>query len=176
MKKVVLNELFIYEGEIPSVSNIDNNIIKKNLFSDYSEFEIKKENTNKDIKTNVWQHITWVIDYVRDKFNLENKLTLVPINVFTNFHSKGETSLKRKNTDDYTSYSESPVFTLIYFVEGHDSDLIFEWKDTRQGKCIYTLKTKDYGFVIFNSNLEYYFTENKNNNYRIVLTVDFQVL
>jgi hypothetical protein len=176
MKKVLLNELFVCEGEIPTISNIDNNTIKKNLFSDYSEFEIKQENINKDIKINVWQHITWVLDYVRDKFKLENKLTLIPINMFTNFHSKGEASLKRKNTEDYFSYSNSPVFTLIYFVEANDSDLILEWKDNRGGKCRHTIKTKDYSFAIFNSNLEYYFTENKNNNHRIILTVDFQVL
>jgi len=175
MHKRVLSETAIYHDELPSISHVDNNKIKNSILSDFANFKAADDNRYKDIRVGMHQHITWVMDYMRDHVRGEYGFTLIPISIFAQIHGKGENTIKRNHIDPYDIHN-SPDFTFMYFVNAEDDELVIEWEDHRDKGRFWTIPIKTGKFVMWNSDLNYYMLPNKKDSFRIALLFNCQII
>lgn len=178
MKKKALSETNIYFDQLPDISDVDNvkikNFILTNLFKDIEKNKLNK-NKYGDMEIGTCQDISWVMDYARDKINLNHKFTLIPTKVFINVHTKYETSIKRHHID-YLDVRNSPDYTLMYVVEANNSEIVVEYNDHRKQGNSYNIKLKNKDLIMWNSDLNYYLTPNLEEEYRILLFFNCQIL
>jgi hypothetical protein len=178
MKKKVLSETSIYSDEIPDISNIDNFKIKSFILTNLlNNIEKNKLNENKynDIEINTYRDINWVMDYVRDHVKSKYNFTLIPIKTFVQVHTKHETSVKR-NHINYLDIHNSPDYTIMYVVEGNNSEITLEYNNHRIKENSYNIKLKNKSIVMWNSDLNYYLTPNLEEDYRILLLFNCHIL
>ena len=83
------------------------------------------------------------------------------------------TTIKR-NHIDLNDLKSSPDYTIIYFVKGNSGDLILEYDDHRVKNLYQSIPVKEGKYVLFNSSLNYYITENKNKDIRKHLIINCQ--
>ena len=133
------------------------------------------KNKYKDIEINTCQDITWVMDYARDHVKLNHKFTLIPKKIFINVHTKYETSIKR-NHINYLNIHNSPDYTLMYVVEANNSEIVLEYNNHRIKENSHNIKLKNKDLIMWNSDLNYYLTPNLEEDYRILLFFNCQIL
>jgi hypothetical protein len=178
MKKKVLTETNIYFDQLPNISSVDNFKIKNFVLTNFLKSIEKNElNKNKygDIEINTCQDITWVMDYVRDNVRLNYNFTLIPTKIFVNIHTKYETSIKR-NHISYLDIPNSPDYTLMYVVEANNSEIVLEYSNHRLKENSHNIELKNKDLIMWNSDLNYYLTPNLEQDYRILLFFNFQIL
>jgi hypothetical protein len=178
MEKKVLSETNLFFGKLPEISDVDNlkikNFILSNILKNLNNYNFEKS-LYKDIEINFFKDINWIIEYVRDTINLKYKFQLIPIKTFIQIHDKHETEIKR-NHIEYPNLHNSPDYTVMYVVEGKNSEITLEHDDHRNKNKFNKIQLFNKDIVIWNSDLNYYLTPNSEEDYRILIFFNCQII
>ena len=169
-EKQILSETSIIWGSLPAQSLVNNQKITHNIIRCYVNY---KPNRFGDIKLDYLQDQQWVIDFVREHYKVEYGFTLIAISQYCKIDKPHERSVKRHHLD-YYNLSNSPDFSLLYFVKGK-GNLIIEWNDHRHKHGYWTIPIEAGKYVLFNSDLNYYLEESPTNELRMYLNFNCQI-
>mgnify|MGYP005988303205 CR=1 len=173
MKKKVLKETFFICESLPSQANIQNDVLAQNINDSYIRIEHKQDKRFKDFHLQYQQNHTWLFQTINNEFSLNFNNTLNLISVRGQISRQNESTIKR-NHIDLNDLKSSPDYTIIYFVKGNSGDLILEYDDHRVKNLYQSIPVKEGKYVLFNSSLNYYITENKNKDIRKHLIINCQ--
>jgi len=176
MHKKVLSEISLTSGSLSKNSLVENDIVHFHFFNDFALLSLKKKKRNKynDFELSYHQHHSWILDYIRDKFNVQEQISLIPKTTYGSIHFFGESSLKRNHMDTYDS-KHSSDYVVIYMVQGK-GDLILEWKDHRNTQKDLVIPIIGGKYVVFSANIDYFFTPNKSTDIRTIITWNCDII
>jgi hypothetical protein len=164
MKENIIYKKIICTDFLPKDSLVNNSEIKSHIFLNF----IKNNSKEDIINLNYNQHSQWVFEYIHDKFKTYIGNTLGIVNNYAEIHNKNEISIKKNNHNHYDLFN-SPDYTAAYVVQGDNSNLIIEWENSKHKNIKESFNIKEKDIIIWNSDLNYYFTENNNEAERIIL-------
>jgi hypothetical protein len=171
MKKKVLSEILIFEDILPTISKVNNTIIKNSILEKIiKEINFIGDERYKDIEINDNQNITWLIQYICDNMNARHDIKLYPINIFANIHEKNENYIKR-NYINFFDYKKCPDYTCMYFVDSDENNLIFEYDEHKKNYLEIPFNTGK--IILWDSSLDHYLMPNK-NELRVILGCNFK--
>lgn len=172
MEKKVLSEILIFEDILPTISKVDNTIIKNSILEKIiKEINFVGDERFKDVQINPHhQHIIWWTQYICDNMTARHKINLCPINYFAKIHEKNESSIKRNYIDLYND-KICPDYTCMYFVDSDENNLIFEYNEYKKNYLEIPFKTGK--IILWDSSLNHYLMPN-NNDLRIILGCNFK--
>jgi hypothetical protein len=181
--KITLTEQFIIFDEIPSILKDKLNLdrIQTNILQNYSDNKFQSDdvfNYHKDyVHVDDDQHLTWIIDYIRDHYRGEYMKTPVIKQRAALVQNKGHTINTHHHIDEFDLWN-SPDISCIYTLSDNEipSDLIFEYDKGREKHARYRIPLFHNRFVLFNSELNHYLTPNKNDEPIVNLSFQFQLL
>lgn len=164
MKEYILYKKIICSDFLPKDSLVNNSEIKSHIFLNF----IKNNSENNIINLNFNQHCHWIYEYIHDKFKTYLNKTLEIVNIYAEVHNVNEISVKKHN-HNYYDLINSPDYTAAYIVQGENSNLIIEWEDSKYKNKKESFNIKERNIILWNSDLNYYFSSNDSNSERIIL-------
>jgi len=176
MQKQVLVEKSITWGNLSNDSLVKNDILKKFAIDDCNKFVPSFHNRYNDIKYTHHKYYNWIMEYIRDHYRKHsfNKLTLECYDSFLNRDKKYESTYKRNHIDPY-NLQASPEMTVIYILQGDGGELTIEWDNGKHKDNFWKFPIREKQFFIFNSDIDYYFTKNTEEEDRIYITYNCQL-
>ena len=181
--KILLTEQSVVYGEIPSIlkDKLDLDRIKTDIIKNYAlnNFQSKDIfNYHKDyIEMSDDQHITWILDYIREHYRAEYGRTPILTQRAGIIQNKGHTINTHHHIDEFDLWN-SPDISCIYTLEAgkEPSEIVFEYVKGREKHARYRIPMLENRFIIFNSDLAHYLTPNKNEDAIVNLSFQFQLL
>ncbi len=164
MKENILYKKIICTDSLPKESLVNNSEIKSHIFLNF----IKNNSKDNFIKLNFNQHCQWIYEYIHDKFKTYLKETLEIVDMYSEIHVVNEISIKKNNHNHYDLIN-SPDYIAAYIVQGENSNLIIEWEDAKHKNIKESFNVKKGNIILWNSDLNYYFSHNNDNLERIIL-------
>jgi hypothetical protein len=164
MKADILYNKVLAVDSLPKESLVNNSAIKSHILLNY----IKNNSDNNHIPLSHQQDCHWVFQYIHEKFNVKLKEVLGIKNMYAEVHNINEMTVKKNNHDHY-DLTNSPYYTAAYIVQGENSNLIIEWENALKKNQTKIVPIKQNTIIIWNSDLNYYFTSNNFDEERIVL-------
>ena len=164
MQENILYKKIICTDFLPKDSLVNDSEIKSHIFLNF----IKNNSDNNTISLTFNQHCQWVYEYIHDKFKTYLGKTLEIVNMYAEVHAIDEISIKKHNHNHYNLIN-SPDYTAAYIVQGENSNLIIEWEDAKNKNVKESFNIKNRNIILWNSDLNYYFSSNNGNSERIIL-------
>jgi len=179
--KILLTEQSIIFGEIPSILKLDLDRIKTNVVKNYAFGNFKSNddfNYHKDyLKIDDDQHITWLLDYIRDHYRAEYEKTPIITQRAGLLQNKGQMINTHHHIDCFDLWN-SPDISCIYTVDTGPQPVFlhFEYEKGREKHARWKIPLLKNRYIIFNSDLNHYFSANKNTDPIVNLSFQFQLL
>jgi len=167
MNEIILSKTCLYYDYLPKISKVNNNLLKKFIL-----FNKKLNTSNRfgDIKMGVHQHITWIMNYISDKFLVLHNKTLIPLNIIAQINKKGKKIVKR-NYVNFKDIKKCPYYTYLYCINGK-TKLTFYFNDNVDKNKKWIIPVEKNKYVMWNSNLDYSI-DNKENNDLLIVNCQF---
>ena len=187
MQKIILSEQFVLTGTVNSVAHLNPKLIKNHCLSNFTlDNKIKSDQFwhLEDYNTIPYhQHIQWFQDYVRDHFRAECGKTPTPctgdqdLNIRSIIQQSGE-SINYHNHVNPWDLENSPEMSCLYCVSETPEPVhvIFKYDDGRNKHRLWKQEIKYNQFILFNSELDHYITQNKNSGFLVNLSTHCQLL
>ena len=171
MKEVQLVKSSVYLDELPKISHVDQKYLEE-----YILYISKKNKKNiNEFELPIDKHITWVMDYIRDKFVLTQNKSLSIVNILGKVYNKKTTFIK-KNYFNLKNTSICPEYTFIYVINSND-EIVIEFKTNFKKNLIWKKQIKNREYILWNSHLNYYINFNKKyKNKSIFLLINCKVI
>jgi len=183
MKSITLREDNIYIGEckFPKNCSIDRTQIKFNIFESYLLKNLINEQ-HKDYKIKWCQGIESSEKYIEDHWRIQQKDGEVSIkghldkkDNFGKLLFPNEMS-KMRNHIIYPEVHKSPQLVYLYGVDVKDCFVTINYYNKFNHLCGITLPLKNNHYILFNSDLNYYFEKNKTEDINTVLTTLYGII
>lgn len=171
-KTKVLTDRHLIYGNINSVSSkIDNAEISRAILKDEEKQISSFNDTYQDIQLNYIPMHDWVIRNITENFQLIKPSSFLIDSIYANVERKNQNSFKRSTLLE-NNMQDSPHYTVLYICNcGYDSGKLFlEYKNEKSLKETQNFIIEEGNYYIFNSDVEYYFSRNKDEEPRIYIT------
>ena len=177
--KKVLSEEFVIVHQLSKKLLIDYNIILDHFKkSKKQNLRVRPEHWYSDnnyYKLDALQHITWLVDYIRDNYRYECEQR-IKINSLSGIYLNYNESIGSHHHINDWDYEESPDMSLVFCLDPGDKpcEIIFEHEYGRHKKRRYAVTFKKGRFVMFPSYLRHSITQNKNKKPFVGLSMRWQ--
>lgn len=179
MRKISLVEQFLYVDTFPlkqSLVNLEK--VKFNAMLNYWGDHRQTNNENSFLYDyyNLTQdkNITWILDYVKDKHDLESKRNLINPQSRLLIQGKDESINYHNHIDEYDLIN-SPSISGIYTISCGENPVYFKVKygAGRKQEFEHLIPLKENQLIVFNSELFHCFTKNENKKHIINICFTF---
>tara|TARA_Y100001938_G_C7956488_1_gene361986 strand:- start:112 stop:675 length:564 start_codon:yes stop_codon:yes gene_type:complete len=187
MHKKTLSEKFIITGTVDTVSFVKPKLIENHCLSNFSLADKIKDDQFWHLedysKTPYHQHIHWFQDYIRDHYKLDYNATLVHpkehqhLNIRSIIQQSGE-SINYHNHVNPWDLENSPEVSCLYCVSETPEPVyvIFKYNDGRNKHLLWKEEIKYNKYILFNSDIDHYITQNKNSGFLVNLSTHYQLI
>ena len=187
MEKKLLSETSIVTGTVDSVSYIKPKLIENHCLSNFSLSDKIKDDQFWHLKDyNIvpyHQHIQWLQDYIRDHYRVDYGAVLIPPAEHTHLNIRSivqqtNESINYHNHVNPWNLEHSPDISCLYCVSEtpEPAYVVFKYDDGRNAHNLWKVEIKYNQFILFNSHLEHYITQNKNSGFLVNLSTHYQLL
>jgi len=92
-------------------------------------------------------------------------------------HNKGE-STNLHSHESHDNYTRGPHVSAAFWVQVPENggDFVFRYKPNPYIVANKVIKSKDAGFLLFDSTMEHFVTKNCSNEFRIVISMNFKIV
>ena len=161
-----------YEINRKKIKNIilDSYVNKKRISNNKLDYSFN------DYKVEYCQELQWLIDYIKDHFQVEHRSSLIPEINFGTVLIPNEKSYIKNNVDP-VDLRNSPDYTCVYGVDiNGDCDLVIEYDDNRRAGRTWHIPLENNKYYIFPSTQRYFFTANKSDKFNVILTSTYEYI
>lgn len=187
MQKSLLSETFIVRGTVDKRAHLKPKLIENHCLSNFTlDNKIKSDqfwHLEDYHAVPYHQHIQWFQDYVRDHYLEQFGKTLIPPadHIHLNIRSIVQQTGESINYHDHLNpwdLENSPEVSCLYCVSETPEpiDIIFKYDDGRNKHRLWKETIKYNQFILFNSDLSHYITQNKNSGFLVNLSTHYQLL
>ena len=155
MQKVVLSEISLIHGFVETPKGYEINRKKiKNIIIDSYVNQKRISNNKLDYSYNDYEveyclELQWLLDYIRDHFQVEHGHALISKLHFGNVMTPNEKSYTR-NSLDPVDLRNGPDYTCIYGIDiNKDCDLVIEYNDNRRAGRTWHIPLKIINTIFF---------------------------
>lgn len=177
MKKTVLSEIDIYQGDLKMPKNFD--IDRSKLKADILDSHLKEHTISNDpfsfsfldIKVPFSKALDMLQRYVIEFLFLEHKIKLFPVETFGNVLKPNEQTFSR-NFLDLFNVSNSIDYVLLYGVDlaKDSSSIVIEYDNKKLLNQKHFIPLNDNYFVLIPGSQRFFVSNNTSNQTNIVLT------
>lgn len=164
----LLSETFITIKKLDTVSKVNHTFVEKFIKDNSKNSSFLSDNKFSFLKyykpLPYHQQIQWLRDYIIDHFGAEYHRRIDLKREFLLEQKPGQIINTHNHIDEH-ELNNSPDFTIFYNISNNkiNSELVIEYNDHRFKQRGFYTELKFNKFVIFNSSLNFYISENKNN-------------
>ena len=167
IKQNILSKIDLYYGDI----------------SMPTDFEIDKDQLQKDILTSIIQDCKYPYSkewdklntYLREHINLEYDFSL--INKLTNgFMFKQNESNLPECENNKVDLRNSPDYVMLYGVDLENTNVRIYYDDNRRAGRSWDIKLENNKFIIFPSTLIYHISNNQQNKLNFILKITYEYI
>ena len=179
--KKVLSEEFVIVHQLSKKLLIDYNIILDHVKkSKKQNLRVRPEHWYSDnnyYKLDALQHITWLVDYIRDNYHYECEQR-IKINSLSGIYLNYNESIGSHHHINDWDYNNSPEISAIYCLTGDEkkSSVIFEYEFGRNKKLRWRENLKENKLILFPSYLKHFIPKNISDEAMVALSFQFQLL
>ena len=176
MQQKVLSQIDIYTDTVQG-SQIDNSQLKNDLLnSSILEKRLSdnsKDYSYQDLQLPFSKSYSWLVDYVRDHFNVDYHKVLVPKKEWGNIYLPKESSHSRHQVEPLL-LKQSPDYTYIYCVEvtKNTCEFVMEYDDNRRANRAWHIPLETNKLIIFPSTQRYFISQNTGKYMNVFITVN----
>ena len=176
MQQKVLSQIDIYTDTVQG-SQIDNSQLKNDLLnSSILEKRLSdnpKDYSYQDLQLPFSKSYSWLVDYVRDHFNVDYNKVLVPTKEWGNIYLPKESSHSRHQVEPLL-LKQSPDYTYIYCVEvtKNTCEFVMEYDDNRRANRAWHIPLETNKLIIFPSTQRYFISQNTGKYMNVFITVN----
>jgi len=184
MHKRVLSETYLEQHFLSEKSLVSDNHLINHANKCVEKLSDDIFNYQKDyFKIIDDKQIFWLIEYIRDIFDLHNNLTLIPLKSGVIKLKPGQILGSHNHLDEY-DIANSPDITCLYGVKVKKADVedwsknsyvMVEYEDHRWKQKKYQVPVEHRKFVLFNSSLNHSIV-NKDDEDIILFSFQFQTI
>lgn len=182
MKKTVLSEIDIYQGDLKMPKNFDVN--RSKLKADILDSHLQENTITNDpfsfsfldYKIPMSKELDMTEAYIRENLHANFKISMCPVVRFGNVLKPNEQTFSR-NFLDFNNPSNSIDYVLVYGVDVADDScsLVIEYNNNKYLNQKYFIPMQNNYFVLFPGSERFFISSNTSKQTNVFLTCAFQI-
>lgn len=170
--KIILSEQITVFGNILTEhSKIDSNLINESILKDLEKTTFGVHNKYYDINLTYHGQHSWIFDLIKEQVSVYHGIPFINYKNWANIEGYNEISITRNNVDS-NNIEGQPHFTLIYMLKAGSNagELVINYDTPLQKNKNEYFSVQEGNFYLFNSNINYYFSKNFDQENRTYIT------
>jgi hypothetical protein len=181
MKKTILSETFIITDYVSNLLKIDDKEYSSHILKSFKENETLSKNTfhytSLVKKLNDHHFNNWLFEYLNNHLNTQYDICVSINKSNCLVLQKNKFTFSFHQSDDYKLYDTCDL-TFYYVAQIGDkkSNIVIHYNDNNFKDLKYTEVLDNRKIIMFNSNLNHYFTLNENDKDTIIINFELRIL
>jgi len=178
-ERLTLDKTCITWGKLPSISHIDNNKVKNHILKNKNNLERLSSNEFEPYyqyyKQVYTKELTWLTEYIMQNYTAA---FVKPLELFECVFliQEPNQTIRTHHHQVSPNQKDNPDLSVLYSVNlgKEKTRLFFEYDKGRFKNCSDYIDLETGKFIIFNSNLNHYIEQNKNDESNLYISLHFQ--